>query len=120
LHLTNLDTDPANATLHPAPLIAEFEKLSLQSKDGKAFTNIQCQATATNIRDVIIYSVMSANSSNSCLLSTKAICDYETLPWIRSKALGKLGPEGLVVVMNDFFDGATAEVAIRLSKERLG
>jgi hypothetical protein len=101
-------------------MIAEFEKLSPECHNDKAFVNIQCQATATNIRDVIIYSVMSANASNSCLLSTKAICDSETLPWVRRNALGKLGPEGLVVVMNDFFDGATAEVAIGLSRERLG
>jgi hypothetical protein len=100
-----LDTDPANATLNGDSIIGEFEKLHCDNQRGKALTNIQCQATATNIRDVIIYSVVSANASNSCLLATKALCDNKTLPWIRRNALGKLTEEGLIVVMNDFFDG---------------
>jgi hypothetical protein len=101
-------------------IVAEFEKLDPNSQRDRAFTNIQCQATASNIRDVVIYSVVSANASNSCLLATKALCDSKTLPWIRRNALGKLNGEGLIVIMNDFFDGATADVGVGLSKQRLG
>ena len=113
-------TDEGNATLNGDSIIAEFEKLNPDVVGGRAFATIQCQATASNIKDVIIHSVMASNASNSCLLATKPICDSKTLPWIRQNALGRLQPEKLTVIMNDFFDGATAEVAIGLSKERLG
>jgi hypothetical protein len=112
-------TDDGNATLNGDSIIAEFQKLSPQAVAGQPFTNIQCQATASNIKDVVIDSVFDSNTSNSCLLSTKAICDNKTLPWIRQNALQRLQPEQLTVVMNDFFDGATADVAIGLSRARL-
>lgn len=66
---------------------------------GKAFTLLQCQATPTNIKDVGAYSIMTANVSNSCLLATNAICDHITLPWMRTKALGALTAEQLLVIM---------------------
>jgi len=113
-------TDQGNATLNGDSIIAEFEKLSPQAVAGQPFTDIQCQATASNIKDVVIDSVLTSNASNSCLLATKAICDNKTLPWIRQNALQRLPPDQLTVVMNDFFDGATADVAIGLSRQRLG
>ena len=113
--------DAGNATLNGDSIVAEFERLDNNQMHGRALTNIQCQATSTNIRDVIIHSAIDSHASNSCLLSTKAICDSKTLPWIKDHALEKLtNPEGLIVVMNDFFDGATADIAIGLSKKRLG
>lgn len=111
-------TDPGNATLSGDSIVAEFEAISPQSQAGKPFTNLQCQATATNIRDAVVYSVLAANSDSSCLLATKPICDSKTLPWIRDNA-GKLIDGELVVAMNDFFDGATADVAIEWSRRRL-
>lgn len=113
-------TDPGNATLNGDSIVAEFHQLSVspQVQAGKPFTNLQCQATATNIPDVVAYSVLSANASSSCLLATKPICDAKTLPWIAANA-GALDPNQLVVVMNDFFDGATADVAIDWSRKRL-
>lgn len=112
-------TDEANATLNGDSIVAEFEKLSPDRQAGKSFTNIQCQATATNIRDVVIYSVLAADASTSCLIATKPTCDSKTLPWIQQHTLEHLQAEQLVVVMNDFLDGATAEVAIGLSRQRL-
>ena len=113
-------TDGGYATLNGDSIIAEFERLSPQAVAGHPFTNIQCQATASNIKDVVINSVLDSNTSNSCLLATKGICDNKTLRWIRDHAMQKLPPDHLTVVMNDFFDGATADVAIGLSRQRLG
>lgn len=113
-------TDQGNATLNGDSIITEFEKLNPQVIAGKPFTNIQCQATASNIQDVVIHSVVASNVSNSCLLATKPICDSKTLPWIRDNVAGRLQPDQLTVIMNDFFDGATAEMAIGLSRQRLG
>jgi hypothetical protein len=112
-------TDEGNATLNGDSIIQEYESLSTDKQNGHAFTNIQCQATASNIRDVVIYSALSADVSNSCLMATKPICDSKTLPWIRQHALEKLQADQLVLIMNDFFDGATADVGIDLSRRRL-
>lgn len=111
-------TDAGNATLNGDGIIAEFNQLTSESQAGKPFTNLQCQATATNITDVVAYSVLSANADNSCLLATKSICDSKTLPWIVENA-GRLDGGELLVAMNDFFDGATADVAIEWSRKRL-
>lgn len=112
--------DTANATLNGDSIIASFEKLNSGQQDGKCLTNLQCQATASNIKDVVIYSVMTANVSNSCLMSTKGACDSKTLPWISRNALDRLKQPQLITVMNDFLDGATADTAIALSRRRLG
>ncbi|KAF4631980.1 hypothetical protein G7Y89_g6158 [Cudoniella acicularis] len=111
-------TDAGNATLDGTSLIAEFNAITPENQQGKPFTNFQCQATATNIRDVVVYSVLAADASSSCLLATKPICDAKTLPWIRDNA-GRLIDGQLVVAMNDFFDGATADVCIGWSRKRL-
>jgi hypothetical protein len=114
-------TDAGNATLSGDSIVAEFETLSQnpQLAAGKPFTNLQCQATATNLPDAVAYSVVSANADSSCLLATKPICDSKTLPWISANA-GKLLDGELVVAMNDFFDGATADIAVQWSRQRLG
>jgi hypothetical protein len=111
-------TDAGNATLNGDSIVAEFEKLSQQLQAGKPFTNLQCQATATNLPKVVAYSAVAANADSSCLLATKPVCDSKTLPWIMANA-GRLEEGELVVVMNDFFDGATADVAVGWSKRRL-
>ncbi|KAH8602677.1 hypothetical protein B0O99DRAFT_647547 [Bisporella sp. PMI_857] len=113
-------TDEGNATITGDTIRAQFESLgnSLQVCAGKPFTNLQCQATATNLPEVVAYSVMAADTSNSCLLATKPICDSKTLPWIKDNG-GRLDPNQLQVVMNDFFDGATADVCIEWSRRRL-
>lgn len=112
-------TDAGNATLDGRSIVAEFEKVNPNVQAGHPFTNLQCQATATNITDVVVYSVLAANADSSCLLATKPTCDEQTLPWIMANA-GRLDGGQLVVVMNDFFDGATADVAIEWSRRRLG
>ena len=113
-------TDAGNATLNGDSIIAEYEKMNPDTEKGKALTNIQCQATASNIKEVLQYSVVASNASTSCLMATKAICDTKTLPWIRKNALEKLPAEQLTVIMNDFIDGATVDTAVELSRERLG
>ena len=111
-------TDEGNATLSGDSIVAQFQQITPERQAGKPFTNLQCQATATNISDVVAYSVLAANASSSPMLATKPICDSKTLPWIAANG-GRLDPNQLVVVMNDFIDGATADVAIEWSKKRL-
>lgn len=73
--------------------------MSAKQQAGKALTLLQCQATATLMEDVVCYTVMTANVSNSCLLATKGICDHNTLPWIRTRALPLLTDEQFFVIM---------------------
>jgi hypothetical protein len=113
-------SDQGNATLTGDSIIAEFQQLAANNQNGKAFTNIQCQATATNLKDVVVYSALTANTSNSCLLCTKSVCDNKTMPWIRDNALGKLTAEQLIVIMDDFVDGGMCDLARGLSVQRLG
>lgn len=113
-------TDEGNATVTGDSIRAQFEQLgcSPQNCAGKPFSNLQCQATATNIPEVVAYSVIAADTSNSCLLATKPICDSKTLPWLKDNG-GRLDSNQLQVVMNDFFDGATADICVDWSRRRL-
>jgi len=113
-------TDEGNATLNGDSIVAAFPKiLTPENRKGKAFINIQCQATATNVPRAVVLSVLEAGTTTSCILATKAICDSKTLPWCRDNVLKTCGNDHLVVLMNDFIDGGTADVAVHLSKQRL-
>jgi hypothetical protein len=112
-------TDKGNATLNGDSIIAEFESITPANQAGKAFTNLQCQATATNIPNVVAHSSLTANVSNSCLLATKAICDNKTMPWIQKNALKKLVGGQLVTIMDDFVDGGMCDLARDLTIARL-
>jgi hypothetical protein len=113
-------TDAGNATLNGDSIVAEYEHFSTDEQNKHQLTNVQCQATATNIKDVVVHSALTAGTSNSCMMATKPICDSKTLPWIRNNLLGKLQGDQLMLVMNDFIDGATVDVAVDLSRRRLG
>ncbi|KAL2021395.1 hypothetical protein VTK56DRAFT_7260 [Thermocarpiscus australiensis] len=113
-------SDEANATLNGDSILAELPKvLTPDNQRGRAFVNIQCQATASNIPRAVVISVMEASTTTSCLLATKGICDSKVLPWCRDNVLQKCELDQLVVMMNDWIDGATSDVAIQLSKQRL-
>ena len=112
-------TAEAYATLKPDPILARFESMTTAGQEATDLTVLQCQATSQSIKEVLVYSVLSANAATSCLTSTKAALDMRTLPWIREKALERLRAEKTVVVMNDFIDGATTDTSIELSRRRL-
>jgi hypothetical protein len=112
-------SDSGNATLTGDSIITEFNALTRSGQSGNAFTNLQCQATATNLGKVVLFSSLTANVSNSCLLCTKAVCDNKTMPWIKLNALSKLTAEQNIVIMDDFFDGGICDLARDLSLQRL-
>jgi len=109
------------ATLTPAPLLAKYETMSTEGQEssGAVYTVLQCQATSQSIKEVLAYSVAASNASTSCLMSTKGSMDMVTLPWIRQNALDRLQAPQLIVLLNDFIDGATVDTAIELSQRRL-
>lgn len=117
--VSNYDDD-ANATLTGDSMVAKLQAMSADPPSGHPITLLQCQATATNIRDVIVASVLDSDVSTSPILATKPVCDSKILPLLRGEC-GKCltREESVVVLLNDFFDGATADVAIGLCRERL-
>ncbi|KAF2243719.1 PLC-like phosphodiesterase [Trematosphaeria pertusa] len=118
--VSNYD-DAANATLTGDSMVNKLNDMSRNPPRGHPITLLQCQATATNIRDVIVASVLDSDVSTSPILATKPVCDSKILPLLRGEC-GKCltREESVVVLLNDFFDGATADVAINLCRERLG
>lgn len=113
-------TDEGNATMNGDSIVEAFPRvLTADNQRGKAFVNIQCQATATNIQKALIHSIMDTGVTKSVLLATKGICDSKTLPWCRDNVLNTCELDQLVVMMNDWIDGATADVAVQLSRQRL-
>lgn len=118
--VSNYDDD-ANATLTGDSMVSKLQEMAQSPPSGHPITLLQCQATATNIRDVIVASVLDSDVSTSPILATKGVCDGKILPLLRGEC-GKCltREESVVVLLNDFFDGATADVAIGLCRERLG
>lgn len=113
-------TDEGNATVNGDSIVSAFPRLlTPDNQRGKAFINIQCQATATNIPKAVVISVTEASTTTSCILAPKALCDSKTLPWCRDNVLRTCGLDLNVVMMNDFLEGATADVAVQLSRQRL-
>lgn len=113
-------TASAYATLKADPILARFESMNTAGQESTDITVLQCQATSQSIKEVLVYSVLSANAASSCLTSTKAALDMQTLPWIRANALDRLQADKMIVIMNDFIDGATTDTSIELSRRRLG
>ena len=112
-------TAEAYATLTASPIIERFESMNTEGQEPHPLTVLQCQGTSQSIKEVLVYSVFAANAATSCLTETKAMLDQQTLPWIRDNVLERLQAEKPIVVMNDFIDGATVDVAVGLSKARL-
>jgi hypothetical protein len=117
--VSNYD-DAASATLDGDPIVNKLRDMARNPPRGHPVILLQCQATATNIRDVIVASVLDSDVSTSPLLATKATCDNKILPLLRSDTGRDLVREdGLGVVLNDFFDGGTADTAIEMTRARL-
>lgn len=112
-------TAKAYATLSADPILQRFEEMTTEGQESSDLTILQCQATSQSIKEVFVYSVLSAEAATSCLTSTKAALDTRTLPWIRENALNRLQADKNIIIMNDFIDGATTDTSIQLSKRRL-
>jgi hypothetical protein len=111
-------TAKAYATIHHDSIIAQFESMHTDGQEATDITVLQCQATSQSIKEVFVHCVLRANADNSSLMSTKADLDRYTLPWIRDNALNRLQADRLLVLMNDFLEGATTDVVIELNKQR--
>jgi hypothetical protein len=108
----------AYATTVPQPIINALDAWSLFPQPPM-FNLLQMQATTTAIDVPAPYleALLSWSESSSPLMSTKAIMDAATLPWIVSN-YAKFANQGLVI-LNDFVDNAMSAVASDLSVNRI-
>jgi hypothetical protein len=112
--------DNANATTNGQSILQAFDRvLKSDNQGGKSMTVVQCQATPTNIKDVIYYSIATADVSSMVLMGTKPMCDSILLPWARDNIAGRCKGDQLVILMDDFLDGAVTDVVVGLCRQRL-
>nr|CDP22854.1 Putative phosphatidylinositol-specific phospholipase C [Podospora anserina S mat+] len=114
-------TDDGNATINGQSIVDAFPRV-LEDRGAQrraGFVLIQCQATATNIQKALLHSIKDAGVTTSVLLATKGLCDHKTLPWCRDNVVDRCELGKTVVLMNDWLDGATVDVAVGLSRRRL-
>ncbi|KAL2834622.1 PLC-like phosphodiesterase [Aspergillus pseudoustus] len=97
-------------------IVAEFESMSGDKQKGAAMTYLQCQTTLTNSGIPLTAAVM---FHNSILLAQKANTDRATLGWLYANAKAKFGDDHVLVILNDFFDLGTSDVADQITKMRL-
>ncbi|MCJ1238516.1 hypothetical protein MMC14_006506 [Varicellaria rhodocarpa] len=112
-------TDAAYGTLDATPILERFDSMTTEGQAKYPITILQCQATASRIKEVLAYSVLASNAATSCVMETKARCDTKTLRWIEENAFERLKGEENVVIMNDFLEGGTVDAGIGLSRQRL-
>ena len=110
--------DKANATLNGDTIIQALNSMKPTS-NKKKFIYLQCQATASNIKDVLVHSVIAANTATSCLTATKPICDSKTNAWLKNNVAKFDDLDQMVVIGNDFLDMGTAARAISWTEQRL-
>ena len=116
----------AYATVEPAPILAALKKMNeteqlakVHSKPKYDYTVLQLQATSTSDIKVDVKASLTFSDASSPLLMTKGRMDAATLPWVRDNLNDRLSNTQLVVLLNDFADNATAQVAKTVSEQRL-
>jgi len=82
------------------------------------YTVLQLQGTSTGLTAVIAAAFATLSDASSPLLSTKAMFDKATYPWVLEHGPRNLSPGQLLVLLNDFCDNALATHAIEMTKVR--
>ena len=108
-----------NISLVPDPLISALESMTTACQKCYTYTVLQLQATATGVASVQVGGLFSASLTASPLMSTKALFDASTLPWVLKHANHRLRAHQPIVLLNDFIDNATVSTAIALTRQRM-
>ena len=114
--------EPKWATLDGKSILDTFPGLIQKAPEKLKDATLavwQIQATGTSVNRAVIPISIFASGLTSVLLATKPIVDAITLPWLQSNVFPSMPSTKLQVIMNDWFDGATADVAIKLSEQYL-
>ncbi len=107
----------AYATLTPGPIIERLDQMTSKGQEDDTYTVLQLQGTASNA--IGYQGFVSKSWTSSPLMSTKALFDTATLPWVTRVGRNNLKAQKLVVLLNDFIDNATAYIAIHWTVARM-
>jgi hypothetical protein len=111
----------AYATTNPQTIIGALNTMSGGGEGGSSYTVLQLQGTATSVNtEVVICAAASLSNASSPLMSTKALFDTSTYPWLSKNVVANLSNEYLVVFLNDFVDNVLAQTAMEITKQRMG
>jgi hypothetical protein len=114
-------SDSAYATTKPQSIIGALNQITSAEQVGSDYTILQLQGTATATgKTVIAAAAASQSHASSPLISTKALFDSNTYPWLLANVATKLSPDNLVVFLNDFVDNALAQTAMAITIQRMG
>lgn len=97
-------------------IVAEFNSMSGDKQEGTAMTYLQCQITMSSNAIALGAAII---FHNRVLLSQKANTDCMSLNWLYANAKAHFVDNHLLIIMNDFFDLATSDIANQLTKTRL-
>jgi hypothetical protein len=113
--------NPSYSTTQPQPIVSALNAMSSAGQNGYDYTVLQLQGTATGTgTSVKVSGAISLSSAASPLMSTKALFDSNTYPWLLANVSKNLSKNQLVVFINDFFDNALAQSAMAITKQRMG
>ncbi|MGE5458753.1 MAG: hypothetical protein ACM3RX_10400 [Methanococcaceae archaeon] len=112
------------ATIHVKNILAALNRMQSHPPKGKAYTVLQLQGTSTADLMAFSTSILDATSLGSSdamspLMSTKAIFDNSTYPWLANNVPKKFSPNSLLVFINDFVDNALVKHAIDITRKRI-
>jgi hypothetical protein len=111
----------AYSTTNPQSIIGALNKLTEAGAKGSNYTVLQLQGTATSVNtEVVICAAASLSHASSPLMSTKALFDSHTYPWLSTNVVANLSNQYLVVFLNDFVDNVLAQTAMEITKQRMG
>jgi hypothetical protein len=112
------------ATIHVKNILAALDRMQSHPPEGEAYTVLQLQSTSTADLMACSTSILDATSIGSSdamspLMSTKAIFDNSTYPWLANNVPEKFSPNSLLVFINDFVDNALVKHAIDITRKRI-
>jgi hypothetical protein len=117
-------TESFYATTDVNRILAALDRMQSDPPNSETYIVLQLQGTSTADPVVCSTSISDAISPGSSdamspLMSTKAIFDNSTYPWIANKVPGKFSPNYLLVFLNDFVDNALVKHAIDITCKRI-
>lgn len=109
-------TDDYNTT-SSGPIVQALAAMNTAGQGGRTYTVLQLQGTASG---AISYNgFVTSSQTADTLMSTKGSNDIATLPWVLEHANDQLQAPQPVVLLNDFIDNATVDIAATLTLQRL-
>jgi hypothetical protein len=112
------------ATIRVKNILLALDRMQSHPPKGEVYTVLQLQGTPTADLMACSTSIIDATSIGSSdamspLMSTKAIFDNSTYPWLANNVPKKFSPNSLLVFLNDFVDNALVKHAIDITRKRI-